>query len=139
MSGGAGIEKKAFLPLTWDHKWLTQVSVTPVCFRTQVPPHLVEAKLPPEKDVGQAAVVTCESMHAWMSSYPGPLHFGGTEIPGEISHTLSLLTARRCSAEKLSVRQEQPSQGPTSEGWPLSYIISFEVHTANIMNKETQI
>lgn len=104
MSGRAGIEKNAFLPLTWDHEWLTQVSMTPVCFRTQAPPHLVEAKLPPEKDVGQAAVVTCESMHAWMSSYPGPLHLGGTEIPGEISHTLSLLTARRCSAEKLSDR-----------------------------------
>lgn len=28
MSGGAGIEKKAFLPLTREHKWPTQVSVT---------------------------------------------------------------------------------------------------------------
>lgn len=128
--------KESLLPLTREHKCLTQVSVTPACFRTQALPHLREAKSPPEKDLGQAVVVTCESMHAWMSSYPGPLHFGGTEIPGETSHTLSLLTGRRCSGEKLSVRQEQPSQEPTPEGWLLSYIISFEVHTVNIMNKE---
>lgn len=122
MSGGAGIEEKAFLLLTRSMSGLSGLSDTRLFQNT--------GPAPPS---GSQVTIRKRPWPGCCGDLRKDACLVSTEVPGETSHTVTT------DWKVVSVRQEQLSQGPTPEGCPLSYIISFEVHKANIMNKEKQI